>query len=369
MLNKEEHIRYSRHIKLANVGVKGQERLKNAKVLVIGAGGLGCPVLQYLVAAGVGKIGVVDDDVVDFSNLQRQILFNESDVGRFKVDVAVEKVSRQNSGVEFQKHITRLDETNALSIFKEYDIVIDGTDNFPTRYLVNDACVIADKPLVFGSIFKFEGQLSVFNYKGGPSYRCLYPTPPSSNEVPNCSEVGVIGALPGIVGVKMAMECLKLILEIGEPLSGKLEVINLLNNQNLLLSISRNDENFNISKLQKIELEQCEIQPDNEVEEITPEILNDLLKQGKNIQLIDVREPFEIEICSIAGSLNIPLGEVLKRQDEIKDGVQTVVICHHGIRSEQALIALEKAGKKNLFNLKGGIDNWAKTVDTGMVRY
>jgi molybdopterin/thiamine biosynthesis adenylyltransferase len=227
-MSPEELIRYKRHILLPEIGLPGQEKLKQAKVLVVGAGGLGCPVLLYLTAAGVGTIGIMDDDRVDESNLQRQILYHPEDVGRFKAEVARARLANQNPHIKMNSHVSRLNSQNALSVFAFYDIIIDGSDNFPTRYLVNDACVILGKPLVFGSIFKFHGQVSVFNYKNGPTYRCLYPQPPATDEVPNCSEIGVLGVLPGIIGTLMTNEVLKMITETGEILSGKLVMIDTL---------------------------------------------------------------------------------------------------------------------------------------------
>ena len=237
-----EKNRYSRHILLDKIGLEGQEKLKGAKVLVIGAGGLGCPVLQYLTAAGVGTIGIIDFDIVDETNLQRQILFTVNDVGVNKAEAAENRLRQLNPYVRFNIYPERLTTKNALNLFSEYDIIVDGTDNFSTRYLVNDACVITGKPLVYGAIYKFEGQVAVFNFNGGPSYRCLFPEPPKSGSVPNCSEVGVIGVLPGLIGTQQANEVIKLILEIGEPLSGKLLTYNSLDNSFFTLKVNRSEE-------------------------------------------------------------------------------------------------------------------------------
>lgn len=365
MLSSNEKARYARHLSLAEVGEIGQEGLQRARVLVVGAGGLGCPVLQYLTAAGVGTIGIIDDDQVDESNLQRQVLYTTSDVGQSKVHCAIERLSAQNPYVSFEAHAVRLTRENATSIIESYDFVIDGTDNFPTRYLVNDACIIANRPLVFGSIFKFEGQLAVFNYKGGPSYRCLYPTPPKEGEVPNCSEIGVLGALPGVIGTRMAIEAIKMILEIGDVLSSKLEIIDLLNNRNTVLSIDKNEENFARTSLEENYALSCEIQ---DPESITPKELKARLDQGEDFMLIDVREPFEIDICSLEGALNIPLGEVESRFNDFDSNLPKVFICHHGIRSAHAIRLLE--GKTSrMINLSGGIHEWALTVDPEMRKY
>ena len=370
LLSKEEIARYSRHIKIDGVGLEGQEKLKTASVLVIGAGGLGCPVLQYLVAAGVGGIGIVDDDVVDASNLQRQILFDVEDIGKSKASTAIAKLSKQNPFVELVEHAVRLTNENALNIFEGYDIVIDGTDNFPTRYLVNDACVILDKPLVFGSIYKFEGQVSVFNYEGGPSYRCLYPNPPKEGEVPNCSEIGVIGVLPGVIGTRMASECIKIILGIGEVLKGKLLLIDILGNKNLQLNITKNPENWERKVLEENYEDFCGITDLRmEMNEISVKELNERIKAGENLKLVDVREEFEYEICLIPESIKIPLGQISDRSDEIDRLTPTVVICHHGRRSASAIELLKAKGFTNLINLTGGIHSWAIEVDNEMATY
>lgn len=373
MLSQEEFLRYSRHIKLSNVGEQGQLKLKQAKVLVIGAGGLGCPVLQYLTAAGVGIIGLIDDDTVEVSNLQRQILFNTEDVGTLKVHAAVAHLSAQNPEISFHAHAERLSTENAVALFQGYDIIVDGTDNFPTRYLVNDACIITGKPLVFGSIYQFEGQVSVFNHAEGPSYRCLYPSPPAPGEVPNCSEVGVIGVLPGVIGTRMATECIKIILNLGTTLSGVLLVTNLLNNTELQVRIKRNEENFSRTELEEnyegfCGIESSEVSESNS-QEITPIELKKLLESERKVQLVDVREGFEFEICRISNSKHIPLGQLAKRYREIDPEMETILICHHGIRSRHALEYLEKYGYTKLKNLLGGIHLWAEEVDFDMPKY
>ncbi len=368
-LSPQEITRYARHIRLNNVGIEGQERLKMAKVLVIGAGGLGCPVLQYLVAAGVGTIGIVDDDLVDETNLQRQVLYDLDDVGLPKAESAVRKLTKQNPFVAFNIHAERLTTENALKICAPYDILIDGTDNFPTRYLVGDVSVILGKPLVFGSIFKFEGQVSVFNYEGGPSYRCLYPEPPTAGQVPNCSEVGVIGVLPGVIGTRMATECLKIILGIGEVLSGQLLLTDLLGNTDRVLRIRRNDENFTRKVLEEDYLDFCGLKEEQREEGISPETLHEWLVAGKSVQLVDVREPFEFEICRIEGSISIPLGELNDRLQDLDTGLPKVMICHHGTRSAAAIDFLRSKGMGQLINLEGGIHAWAKVVEPQMPTY
>ncbi len=368
MLDKEELSRYARHLALENVGIEGQQKLKSAKVLIVGAGGLGSPVLQYLTAAGIGTIGIIDPDVVDESNLQRQIIFTTNDLGKPKVEVAIRQLEQLNPYVTFVPHHTSLNVENALEIIQEYEIIIDGTDNFPTRYLVNDACVILNKPFVHGSIFKFQGQVSVFNYQNGPSYRCLYPEAPSAEEAPNCSEVGVLGVLPGVVGTRMASECLKMILGVGSVLSGKVEIIDLLQNQQLQLKVQRNESNFTRTSLdasyERICMETLVLQPSISVSD-----LKELLENQSRFTLLDVREDFELEICAFENSLHIPLGQMLSRMHEIPRNLPIVAVCHHGIRSANAIAFLEQHGFANLSNLEGGIHAWATEIDPNMATY
>ncbi|MFK7899801.1 MAG: molybdopterin-synthase adenylyltransferase MoeB [Cyclobacteriaceae bacterium] len=370
-LTTAEKKRYNRHLILSEFGLDNQEKLKQAKVLVIGAGGLGSPILQYLTAAGVGTIGIVDDDVVDESNLQRQVLFSTQDIGKSKSEVAKEKLTAQNPFVLFTTYNERLTNENALSIFKDYDIVVDGSDNFPTRYLVNDACVILNKVLVFGAIFKFDGQLSVFNYDNGPTYRCLFPEPPSEGEVPNCSEIGVIGVLPGLIGTMMANEVIKVITGIGEVLSGKLLVLNTLTMNQQVVRFEKDKANSEITELMDYE-RFCGIgqEPKNELEKsITPVELAEKLKTN-TIHLLDVREPFEYEICHIKGSQLVPLQQIPALVEKIDRETPTVVICHHGMRSASAIRFLEENhGFMNLTNLSSGIDGWAREVDIEMEKY
>jgi len=348
-MTSEELTRYNRHIILPEIGLEGQEKLKQAKVLVIGAGGLGCPVLQYLVAAGVGHIGIVDDDKVDESNLQRQILYSTWDIGKSKAITAFEKLSAQNPYCQLKAYPVRLNNGNALEILKDYDIVVDGTDNFPTRYLVNDACVILDKPLVFGSVFKFEGQVAVFNYNGSATYRCLYPQPPAADEVPNCSEIGVLGVLPGIVGVIQANEVIKMITETGEVLSNKLLRLDALSMSFDTFSFSLNPSNKEINSFSDYE-EFCGVG----VREITADELKEKISQHEDIQIIDVREPAEYEIRNIGGTL-IPLASLADNLDKIRLDVPVIVHCQGGGRSKKAAKLLQEKGYNNVLSLKDGV--------------
>ena len=347
-LTKEEEKQYNRHLILDEIGELGQLKLKKAKVLVIGAGGLGCPILQYLTAAGVGTIGVVDDDKIEQSNLQRQVLYSHDDIGRFKAEVAANKLSGLNPYVNFEIYLQRLNNDIAVELFLKYDIIVDGSDNFPTRYLVNDAAILTNKPVVFGSIFKFDGQVSVFNYKNGPSYRCLYPTPPKSKDVPNCSEIGVLGVLPGIIGALQANEVLKLVLGIGEILSGKLLNYNALNMQQLILSFEKN-EDIKITHLENDYEFFCGLLKTSL--EITKNELEDNLN---SYNLLDVREVYERNQHNIGG-IHIPLGELNFRLEEIPTDKELVVYCKAGIRSKMAIGLIEKNFPKNIFNLKNGL--------------
>lgn len=369
MLTTDEKKRYNRHIILDQIGMDGQERLKAAKVLVIGAGGLGCPVLQYLTAAGIGTIGIVDFDTVDVSNLQRQILFDTTDLGQSKVEVAKRKLSLQNPHINFQVFNERLTSSNAVDIFADFDIIVDGTDNFPTRYLVNDASVLAGKPLVFGSIFKFEGQVSVFNYQNGPTYRCLFPTPPGPGEVPNCAQIGVIGVLPGLIGTIQANEVIKMITGVGDVLSGQLLLLDALTMQTTLLKFKRS-ENAAITELIDYE-DFCGLNdiPENEFEEIGPIELNKRLQNGDEIHLIDVRETHEYDICHLNAVL-IPMNTIPENIGKIPRDKTVVLYCHHGMRSAMMIKYLEgEYGFKNLVNLSTGIQGWASDVDAEMQQY
>lgn len=360
MLTDKEKHRYSRHLLLDKVGEVGQEKLKIARVLVIGAGGLGCPILQYLTAAGVGTIGIVDFDVVDESNLQRQILFTINDIGKNKAIVAKERLEQLNPFVKFEIYPEKLTTKNALCIFKNYDIVVDGTDNFSTRYLVNDACVILDKPLVYGAIYKFEGQVSVFNYKIGPTYRCLFPEPPKAESVPNCSAVGVLGVLPGIIGTQQANEVLKIILEIGVSLSGKLLIYDALQCSSSFIKINRSQPQIkkvleSATNFENNDYELfCGIVKTQYSNEIGAKELRELLKL-ESLQLLDVREEWEQPKIENYEVLNIPLQKIPYSLDQISKTKKTVVICQHGVRSLAAIDFLKSNGFNNLINLTGGM--------------
>ncbi len=348
-MTAEELKRYNRHIILPEIGIEGQDKLKAARVLVIGAGGLGCPVLQYLTAAGLGHIGIFDDDAVDESNLQRQILFNVNDVGKPKVISAIEKLRLQNPYCNFTPYQTRLNTANALDIMGGYDIVVDGSDNFPTRYLVNDACVILNKPLVFGSVFKFEGQVAVFNFKGSATYRCLYPEPPSSEEVPNCSEIGVLGVLPGIVGLLQANEVIKMVTGVGEVLVNQLLRFDALSMSFETFSFSLSQGNLLIKGFSNYE-QFCGVNG----KEITVEELKEKIRLKEDIQIIDVREPEEYSARNI-NALLIPLKDLGRRLDLIRKDVPVIVHCQSGIRSKKAIDLLHDKGYNNVYSLKGGI--------------
>ena len=378
-LSKDEVLRYSRHLIMPEVGMEGQLKLKQAKVLLVGAGGLGSPLALYLAAAGVGKLGVVDFDVVDFTNLQRQVLHGTSDVGRSKLDSAADTLREINPYVEVVPHEVRLTSENALAILADYDIVADGTDNFATRYLVNDACVLTGKPNVYGSIFRFEGQASVFATREGPCYRCLYPEPPPPGLVPSCAEGGVLGVLPGIVGCIQALETIKLIIGRGEPLIGRLLLFDALRLRFRELKLRRNPEcpacgdHPTIDHLIDYE-EFCgirgqEAEPMAAVPEITPTELKQMIDERRDFRLVDVREPHEFDICRIPGSVLIPLGDVPARMNELDSAQEIVVHCRSGMRSARAVELLQKAGFRRIHNLKGGILAWSDQVDPSVPKY
>ena len=373
MLNKEEIARYSRHLLLPEIGITGQEKFKKAKVLVIGAGGLGCPALQYLTAMGIGEIGIVDFDKVEESNLQRQILYSVEDIGKLKTEVAISKLSKQNPFVKFNSYPFRLDNQNALILFSEYDLIIDGTDNFATRYLVNDACVLINKPLVYGSIYKFEGQVSVLNYstgegKSGPTYRCLFPIPPISGSVPNCSEIGVLGILPGIIGTLQAAEAIKIIAGIGEPLSGKLLLFDALSMSFQIIEIARNNEWINQAPKNKEEFLKTDYEYfcgnrniESSIKSISVNELKLIIENKADIQLLDVREPFEHPQVDSLIDLQIPLSELSSNSHLISKNKKIIVFCKSGVRSKRAIEVLENEfGFTNLHNLEGGIMAWIK---------
>jgi adenylyltransferase/sulfurtransferase len=378
--SKEELARYDRHIIIPGFGIEAQKKLKAAKVLVIGSGGLGSPALLYLAAAGVGTLGIVDFDVVDDSNLQRQVLFGVDDIGTLKVNAAKKRLQALNPHIEIIVHSTQLTSKNALEILKDYDVIADGTDNFPTRYLVNDASVILDKPNIYASIFQFEGQVSVFNYRNekgelSPNYRDLYPTPPPPGLVPSCAEGGVLGVLPGIIGSLQALEVIKVITGVGEPLSGKLFLFDALTFETRTFNIKRNaanplnGDNPTITAL--IDYEQfCGVKAvEKPVKEITPEELYDWQVRGEKFQLIDVREPHEYDIVDIGGEL-VPLAGILSYADNIARDKKVVLHCKVGGRSAKAIRELEeKFGFDNLYNLKGGILAYIDDIQPELTKY
>lgn len=378
-LTNEEILRYSRHLILPDVGIGGQRKLKAGRVLLIGAGGLGSPLALYLAAAGVGTLGLVDFDVVDVSNLHRQVLHGTKDVGRPKLESARDRLRDVNPHVHVEPYETRLTSENALDIIRDYDVVIDGTDNFATRYLTNDACVILGKPNVYGSIFRFEGQASVFALEEGPCYRCLFPEPPPPGLVPSCAEGGVLGVLPGLVGTIQATEGIKLILGIGELLVGRLLLIDALSMRFRTVRL-RKDPNcpacgtHQITEL--IDYDQfCGVAPEanvantNEIPEITPTELAGRLRQGDDIDLIDVREPHELNIAAIPNVRLIPLGTLAEALPTLDSNREAVVICRTGARSGRAVQQLRAAGFRRVWNLAGGIHRWADEVDPSLPKY
>lgn len=384
-LTKNDLARYSRHLLLPEVGVEGQQKLKAAKVLCVGTGGLGAPLAFYLAAAGVGTLGLVDFDVVEESNLQRQIIHSTADVGRPKIESAATKLQALNPYMNIVKHETMLTSQNALDIIKDYDIVADGTDNFPTRYLVNDACVLSgNKPNAYASIYRFEGQASVFATEDGPCYRCLYPEPPPPGLVPSCAEGGVLGILPGLLGVIQATEVIKLILGKGEPLIGRLLLVDSLNMKFRELKLRKNPDcpvcgtHPTVTKL--IDYQQfCGIQPEpkakpgetavqNGIPQITPLELKQRLDKHDDIFVLDVREPYEYEIANLGAKL-IPLGELPKRAGELDQNAEIIIHCRTGGRSQKAAELLAQNGFKKVWNLAGGITRWSNDIDPSIPKY
>ena len=372
-LNNEERVRYSRHLTMPEVGIDGQRRLKAAHVLCIGAGGLGSPAALYLAAAGVGTIGIVDFDDVDLSNLQRQILHGTKDIGRSKLESARDRLRDANPNIEVELHECRFSSENASELVARYDLVVDGSDNFPTRYLSNDVCVFARRPNIYGSIFRFDGQSTVFApHLGGPCYRCLFPEPPAPGTIPNCAEAGVLGVLPGIIGMVQAIEAIKLILGVGEPLIGRLLHFEALKMKFRELKLRRDPQCPVCGEAPTItapiDYEQfCGIAAD--VPAISVHDLKRKRDAREAIQLIDVREPFEFEIARIDGAKLIPLGQLANRLHELKQNGQTVVHCHTGMRSAQAVQMLRQSGFTNVYNLEGGIDAWANEIDPAVQKY
>src|SRR5580700_9321012 len=378
-LSNEEILRYSRHLIMPEVGMEGQLKLKRAKVLLIGTGGLGAPLGLYLAAAGVGTLGLVDFDVVDFTNLQRQVTFGSSDVGKPKSEAARARLSNLNPDIEVKAFETKLTSENALELFRDFDVIVDGTDNFPTRYLVNDASILLGKPNVYGSIFRFEGQATIFGMPDGPCYRCLYPEPPPPGLVPSCAEGGVLGVLTGIVGSIQAAETLKLIIGAGEPLVGRLLLFDALAMRFRELKLRKNPDcplcgtHPTITKLIDY-AEFCGIRgeeapaPQTSVPEISPRDLKARLDRGDDLYILDVREPHEYQICNLGGHL-IPLGDLSKRVSELDSSREIVAHCRSGKRSAEAVEFLQRAGFRKVLNLKGGILAWSDDVDPSVPKY
>lgn len=358
-LSAAETNRYSRHLLLPEIGVAGQQQLKAARVLVVGCGGLGCPVLQYLTAAGVGTLGLLDFDTVDDSNLQRQVLYSTADVGRPKAAVAAEKLHAQNPFIELRPHQLHLSAANALSLFAAYDMVVDCSDNFATRYLVNDACVVLGKPLVFGAIFKFEGQVSVFNYQNGPTYRCLHPTPPAPGEAPSCAEIGVLGVLPGLVGTMQATETLKIILDLGDVLSGRLLLVDALGMRFQTIRFHAVAANQQLTALAPDYAAFCGEVPaeTNAAPEISADELKEWQSSGRPLQLLDVRELHEHARRSIGGRL-IPLGQLAAELGNLAPDVAVVVHCASGVRSQKAAALLLAHGFAEVYSLRNGLADY-----------
>jgi adenylyltransferase/sulfurtransferase len=384
-LTADEIQRYARHLNLPEVGMEGQQKLKGARVLCVGAGGLGSPLALYLAAAGVGTLGLVDHDVVDASNLQRQIMYSTADVGRSKLESAAEKLAALNPDVNIVRYETLLSSSNALEILKDYDIVADGTDNFPARYLVNDACVLLGLPNVYGSVFRFEGQASVFSTANGPCYRCLYPTPPPPGTVPNCAEGGVLGILPGLIGVIQATEVIKLVVDKGESLVGRLLMVDAFTMRFREVKLSKDPacpvcgSNPTITGL--IDYEQfCGIAPEklqpatqernltNGIPQITVKELKRRIDAGEDVYILDVREPWENKLAQIGGKL-IPQNEVAQRLAEIDREREVVVHCHAGVRSQRIAEFLKQQGYTRVANLAGGINAWSEEIDPKVPKY
>ena len=382
-LSQSELIRYSRHLVLDEFGLENQLKLKQSRVLVIGAGGLGSPALLYLAAAGIGKIGIVDFDNVDMTNLQRQVIFTSEDVGKNKADAAADRLKGLNPLIEIKSYPLKITSANALDLLKDYDVVLDGSDNFPTRYLINDACVLLRKPLVHGSILKFEGQVSVFNLQKedktfSANYRDLFPQPPSPESIPNCEQAGVLGVLPGMIGSLMANEVIKIITGIGKPLADKLLIFDALDaefttitipNRNAIGSIMGLIDYEDFCGINQKKNKYLGIQQNNPMREITVQELKKLKDAGADFQLIDVREPHEYDICNLDGEL-IPMAEIPGSTDKISRDKQVIIHCRSGKRSGEMVLWLEKnEGYENLYNLKGGVLAWAKEIDPTMPVY
>ena len=367
-LTKGEVDQYQRHLSLKNFGLQKQLKLKESSVLVVGAGGLGCPALQYLSAAGVGKIGIIDDDVIDSSNLQRQILFTHEDIGLPKAQKAAERLSLSNPHIQIKAYVERLTAEIARNLFQDYDVIVDGTDNFLSRYLINDACILFDKPLIHGSINQFDGMVSVFNLNGGPTYRCLFPEQPDPSSIPSCAEAGVLGVLPGIIGCWQAMEAIKVLTEIGSTLSGKLLMYNALSQVTRVIKIDPTPQSREIEDLSST-FETCSphsCSSSNDIIEISSEELAKMIKAEEVFQLLDVRESWERSQSRILSSLHQPLGElinssVVSPHKDLNRSINLVIYCKAGIRSRMACEALKSIGFTRLYNLSGGMDDWGQS--------
>ncbi len=377
MLTPDELRRYNRQLILPNVGTQGQEKLKSAKVLVVGAGGLGSPVLQYLTAAGVGTIGIVDADNVNISNLQRQVIYRTTDAGKSKANVSAEILQQLNPNIKVNPYPIYLHRENALAIMGNYDIIVDCTDNFATRYLVNDACVLLGKPFIYGAIFRYEGQVCTFNLtENSPTYRCLFPVPPTAEEAPNCAEAGVFGILAGMIGLYQGNEVLKIIMGIGETLDSKLLMVNMLDSQSRIIKIKKRFDNTKITQLIDYE-EFCNTKPplvadkkENTMKTISVQELKHAFDNQADIFVIDVRESYEYEICHLEQAILIPMNEISENLDMIPLHKKTVVYCHHGMRSANVIKYLEKnMNHTQLYNLVGGIDAWANEIDHEVPTY
>lgn len=374
-LSAAELQRYSRHLIMPEVTAEGQKRLKAARVLCIGAGGLGSPAALYLAAAGVGRLGIVDFDKVDLTNLQRQILHGTEDIGRSKLESARDRLRDINPEIEIKLHECRFSSENAEQIVNDYDVVVDGSDNFATRYLSNDVCVFARKPNVYGSVFRFEGQTTVFApHLGGPCYRCLFPEPPPPDSVPNCAQAGVLGVLPGIIGMLQAIETIKLIVGVGEPLIGRLFHFDALKMHFRELKLRRDTQcpvcGENPTIFAPIDYDQfCGARDTGSLPEISVHELKRKMDAGETFELIDVREPFESEIARINGATLIPLAQIAERSGELKREHPIVVHCHSGRRSAEAVRILQQRGFTNVYNLEGGIDAWSEQIDSSVPRY
>ncbi len=385
-LTKDELVRYSRHLALPQVGLEGQQALKAASVLIVGTGGLGSPIAVYLAAAGIGRIGLVDFDVVDVTNLQRQIVHSNATVGQLKVESAAARLRGLNPLVTLDTYAEPLTSHNALDILRPYDVIIDGTDNFPTRYLLNDAAVMLGKPLVYGSIYRFEGQVSIFSTEGGPCYRCLLPDPPPVHLVPSCAEAGVLGILPGTIGTLQATETIKLILGIGEPLIGRLLIYDALEMSMDVIKIPKRadcpvcGESPTITELIDYE-EFCGAPSHSDsafrrtqqerlgIQSLSPQEIKASLDAGEPLTLLDIREPFELLLSRLENAKHIPLSQIVERWHEIPQDRPVVVFCHKGIRSINLILRLRDKGITNLINMEGGIDKWSQEADRSIPRY